>query len=134
MKELLLTVAAFGTLTIVCLFAVTLSTLTRPLTTLLEAWTELLKATTEKMFTDFRAPVQREKAVLHRPLAPMARIAPTPPCFCCECGTAVYRDPVEAFELPGACYLTFECAECGERTLKPNRLPEEVSNNPASGA
>jgi hypothetical protein len=134
MKELLLTIAGFGTLAVVCLFAVALSTLARPLAALLEAWTGLLKATTEKMFTDFRAPVQREKAVIHKPLMPAPRITPTPPCFCCECGTAVYRDPIEAFELPGAAYLTFECAECGERTLKPNRLPDKVANNAPGSA
>lgn len=132
MKEMLLTLTMFAGLCLLCLFTVAGSILIRPLRALLDAWADSLRSTTGRLFTDFHANVQREKAVINRPTAPAALKTMPPPAYCSECGTPVYRDPVAAFEAPGASFLIFECAECGERTLKPVRLAQEVESDPRS--
>lgn len=130
---MLLTLTMFAGLCLLCLSTVAGSVLIRPLKGLLDALADSLRSATGRMFTDFHASVQREKAVVNRPTAPAAVKTMPPPAYCSECGSPVYRDPVEAFEAPGVSFLVFECAECGERTLKPLRLAQEVKGDPRSG-
>lgn len=141
MKDVFYVVNSLALLACVAVVIATCVAFCDPLLKVLGALSEYLSASTRKLFTVSTPQVQPEKTA--KPEAaqnvpeqePEANTeAPKPSAYCIECGTPIRRDPVSSIVLPGTSYLTFECPECGETSLKPLRSTEEVGDDSASAA
>jgi hypothetical protein len=139
MNEIANFVSSLALLAAVAIVIVACATLCDPFVNVLKALERFLTASTDKLFTISAPQVQPEKtAEPERPKTVLPEEAkakpeePRPNAYCIECGTPIRRDPISSIVLPGTSYLTFECAECGEMSLKPQRSTEEVGNDAQS--